>query len=229
MSLFLSARFQDQVGDASVGPKNLMPLLGMLDDVPNVTLELALLGDGSASAHCLLRIDIAVVGVRSAPTRSQLVSICALAKQMVAGSEAARLMPPTMFGVPTLDLLAAVFLYTLEKPYPLYSCITAPLNVSGKRTLPSLLQQLPYLKLFTLGLHLPLQRRALPRRRHQQERSVSSQVRLSRHSLPSRHRHRVCCAHVLQHERPSRGRVHQGHPVRVAGRSRRQDARFERV
>jgi hypothetical protein len=27
-----------------------------------------------------------------------------------------------------------------------------PLNVSGKRTLPSLLQQLPYLKLFTLGL-----------------------------------------------------------------------------
>ncbi len=86
MSLFLSARFQDQVGDASVGPKNLMPLLGMLDDVPNVTLELALLGDGSDSAHCLLRMDIAVVGVRSAPTRPQLVSICALAKQMVAGS-----------------------------------------------------------------------------------------------------------------------------------------------
>jgi hypothetical protein len=152
MSLFLSPRFQDQVGDASVGPKNLMPLLGMLDDVAIVPLELALLGDGSASAPCLLRMDVAVVGVRSAPTRPQLVSICALAKQMVAGSEAARLLPPTCYGVPTLDLLAAVFLYTLEKPYPLYSCITVPLNVSGKRTLPSLVQQLPYLKLFTLGL-----------------------------------------------------------------------------
>jgi hypothetical protein len=108
MSLFSSSRFQDQVGDASVGPKNLMPLLGMLDDVPNVTIELALLGDGSASAHCLLRMDIAVVGVRSAPTRPQLVSICALAKQMVAGSEAARLLPPTCYGVPTLDLLGEV-------------------------------------------------------------------------------------------------------------------------
>jgi hypothetical protein len=129
-----------------------MPLLGMLDDVAIVPLELALLGDGSASAPCLLRMDVAVVGVRSAPTRPQLVSICALAKQMVAGSEAARLLPPTCYGVPTLDLLAAVFLYTLEKPYPLYSCITVPLNVSGKRTLPSLQQQLPYLKLFTLGL-----------------------------------------------------------------------------
>ncbi len=69
MSLFLSPRFQDQVGDASVGPKNLMPLLGMLDDFAIVPLELALLVDGSASAHCLLRMDIAVVGVRSAPTR----------------------------------------------------------------------------------------------------------------------------------------------------------------
>ena len=152
MSLFFNSRFQDQVGDASVGPKNLMPLLGMLDDVPNVTLELALLGDGSDSTRCLLRMDISVVGVPSAPTRPQLVSIAALAKQMVAGSEAARLLPPTCYGIPTLDLLAAVFLYTLEKPYRLYSCITVPLNVSGKRTLQSLQQQLPYLKLFTLGL-----------------------------------------------------------------------------
>jgi hypothetical protein len=152
MSLFFNSRFQDQVGDSSVGPKNLMPLLGMLDDVPNVTIELALLGDGSDSTRCLLCMDISVVGVPSAPTRPQLVSIAAVAKQMVADSEAARLLPPTCYGVPTLDLLAAVFLYTLENPYRLYSCITVPLNVSGKRTLPSLLQQLPYLKLFTLGL-----------------------------------------------------------------------------
>jgi hypothetical protein len=152
MSLFSSSRFQDQVGDASVGPKNLMPLLGLLDDIAIVPLELALLGDGSASIPCLLRMDISVVGVRSALTRPQLVSICALAKQMVTGSEAVRLLPPTCYGVPNIDLLAAVFLYTLEKPCPLYSCISVPLTLSGKRTLQSLLQQLPYLKLFTLGL-----------------------------------------------------------------------------
>jgi hypothetical protein len=57
-----------------------------------------------------------------------------------------------MYGVPTIDLLAAVFLYTAENPYPLYSCITAPLNVNGTRTLQSLQQQLPFMKLFTLGL-----------------------------------------------------------------------------
>ena len=76
----------------------------------------------------------------------------ALARNAVRSSKAARALPPTMFGVPTIDLLAAVFLYTAENPYPLYSCITAPLNVSGTRTLQSLQQQLPFMKLFTLGL-----------------------------------------------------------------------------
>jgi hypothetical protein len=75
--------------------------------VANVPLELALFGDGSASAHCLLHMDISVVGVPSAPTRPQLVSIASLAKQMVTGSEAARQLPPTCHGVPTLDLFLA--------------------------------------------------------------------------------------------------------------------------
>jgi hypothetical protein len=39
MPLFFSSRFQDQVGDASVGTKNLMPLLGMLDDIAIVLPE----------------------------------------------------------------------------------------------------------------------------------------------------------------------------------------------
>ena len=46
-SLFLSVRFQDQVGEASVGPNNLTPLFSMLDGVANIPLEHALLGDGS--------------------------------------------------------------------------------------------------------------------------------------------------------------------------------------
>jgi hypothetical protein len=76
----------------------------------------------------------------------------AWARNAVRNCKAVRALPPTMYGVPTIDLLAAVFLYTAENPYPLYSCITTPLNVSGTRTLQSLLQQLPFMKLFTLGL-----------------------------------------------------------------------------
>jgi hypothetical protein len=51
----------------------------------------------------------------------------------------------------TIDA-AALFLYTAEHPYPLYSCITAPLNISGACTLQSLQQQLPFIKLFSLAL-----------------------------------------------------------------------------
>ena len=50
MSLFLRVRFQDQVGDASVGPNNRMPLFSMLDGVANVPLELAPLGDDTTDS-----------------------------------------------------------------------------------------------------------------------------------------------------------------------------------
>jgi hypothetical protein len=132
--------------------QDLLPLLAMLDDVATVPLELALLGDGSASTPCLLCIDSLMVGVKFAPTRQKLMDMCVNAKYLVRDSEAARLLPPVCYGVPTIDLLAAVVLYTFDHPYPLHFCITTPLNVSGKRTLQSLQQQLPYLKLFTLGL-----------------------------------------------------------------------------
>ena len=46
----------------------------------------------------------------------------------------------------------AALLYTAEHPYLIYSCITVPLNVSGARTLQSLQQQLPFMKLFSLAL-----------------------------------------------------------------------------
>ena len=76
---------------------------------------------------------MSLVGVLSAPTRPQLVSMSALIKQTVRGSEAARFPQPVCYGVPTIALLAAVFLCTLEKPYPLFSCTTVPLNVRGKQ------------------------------------------------------------------------------------------------
>ena len=150
-SLIFSLRVQSQLADANLGAKGLNALFGVLNPVRVTSLELALLGDGSG-AHCILNMDIRVVGLPSAPTRADLTAMMAWARNAVRGSKAARALPPTMYGVPTIDLLAAVFLYTAENPYPLYSCITAPLNVSGARTLQSLQQQLPFMKLFTLGL-----------------------------------------------------------------------------
>ena len=144
-------RVQSQVSDANLGPKSLNSLFGMLNPIRVVSLEIALLGDGSG-APCLLNMDIAVVGLRSKPKRSELAAMITWARSMVADSAAARVLPPTMHGIPTIDLLAAVFLYTAENPYPIYSCMTVPLNVSGVRSLQSLLQQLPFMKLFSLGL-----------------------------------------------------------------------------
>ena len=149
--LIFSVRVQSQVADANLGTKGLNPLFGVLDTVRVTSLDLALLGDGGG-AHCIFNMDMTVVGVRSMPTRSQLTAMMAWARNAVRNCKAVRALPPTMYGVPTIDLLAAVFLYTAENPYPLYSCITTPLNVSGTRTLQSLLQQLPFMKLFTLGL-----------------------------------------------------------------------------
>jgi hypothetical protein len=151
LCVIFSSRVQSQVADANLGTKGLNALFGVLNPIRVTSLELALLGDGSG-ADCILNMDIAIVMVRSAPTRSELTAMIAWARNAVRSSKAARVLPPTMYGVPTIDLLAAVFLYTAENPYPLYSCITSPLNVSGARTLQSLQQQLPFMKLFTLGL-----------------------------------------------------------------------------
>jgi hypothetical protein len=149
-------RVQSQVYDANIGARSLNSLFGMLDPIRIVSLETALLGDGNGEP-CLLSMDIATVGVLSKPTRVQLVAMINWARSMVKDSVAARMLPSIMHGIHTIDLLAAVFLYTVENPYPLYCCITVPLNVSGARSLQSLLHQLPFLKLLYLGM------RCLPR------------------------------------------------------------------
>ncbi len=59
---------QSQVADANLGTKGLnalmgVALMGVLDSVRAISLELALLGDGSG-ANCILDMDISIVGVR---------------------------------------------------------------------------------------------------------------------------------------------------------------------
>ena len=111
LSVIFSARVQSQVADANLGTKGLNALFGVLDTVRVTSLDLALLGDGG-DADCILKIDMTVVGLRSLPTRSQLTAMMAWARNAVRSCKAARALPPTMYGVATIDLLAAVFLYT---------------------------------------------------------------------------------------------------------------------
>jgi hypothetical protein len=135
-----------QVSNANLSISSLKPLWNVLDSIPVVPLELAVLGNDSSTPF--------------GSTRDLLESMIADARMTVVNSAAKLALPAMMFGVDTLDLLAAVFLYTMEGPYPLYSFITVPLNVSDTRTLQSILQQLPYMKLFSLGL------RCLPKDYH---------------------------------------------------------------
>ncbi len=135
-----------QVSNANLGISSLKPLWNVLDSIPVVSLELALLGNDS-STPC-------------ESTRAMLQSMMVDARRKVETSAAKLALPAKMFGVDTLDLLAAVFLYTMEIPCPVYSFLTGPLNVSETRTLQSILRQLPYMKLFSLGL------RCLPKDYH---------------------------------------------------------------
>ena len=86
-SVIFSVRVQSQVADANLGTKGLNPLFGVLDTVRVTSLDLALLGDGSG-AECILNIDMRVVGVRSAPTRSELAAMMAWARNAVSRSDA---------------------------------------------------------------------------------------------------------------------------------------------
>ena len=84
-TIIFSVRVQSQVADATLGTKGLNALMGVLDGVRVTSLEVALLGDGSG-AECILNMDIRVVGVRSAPLRTQLAAMVAWARNAVRSS-----------------------------------------------------------------------------------------------------------------------------------------------
>ncbi len=67
-----------------------------------------------------------------------------LAQQVICCSPALQLLPASLHGVTALDYCTALFLYTMDGPYRIYSCIADPLNVDGVRSIESLRQQLPY-------------------------------------------------------------------------------------
>lgn len=126
-------------------------LCGMLDAIQIVTLEVALLGDGDAS-NCLCRIHPSAIGMVRGIVPSVLADMIQVAREIVQRTDAARILPPSMHGVPTIDLLAAVCLFTMDQPIPIWRYITVPLNGGAARTPESLKNQLPFMKFLSLGL-----------------------------------------------------------------------------
>ncbi len=188
----------------------------------------------NACTHSLLRIDISDAGVRYAPTTAAVsVNLCRRQANDYGQRGAPDTVCPLRRAHGTLDLLAAVFLYTLEKPNPIYSCITVPLNVSGKRTLQSLQQLLPYMKLFTFSLRcLPPPassyhfKGAVIARSNAASISTGAAFKAKYEAHSSAYQvgtfdeyTRVCCAHLLQHKQSSGGRVRfvwpDGHGVKM--------------
>ena len=54
-------------------------------------------------------------------------------------------------GIDAVQLVAAFFLWSMEMPFGIYRLITHPLNVSGTRSVESLQQQLPLIKLLCIA------------------------------------------------------------------------------
>ncbi len=126
---------------------SLKALDGMLDDIEIVSLEVALLGD-SDSTNCLFRINPSDVGHEGIILPADVAKMIECARKHVQRSDASRILPSNMHGISTIDLLASLYLFTMEKPIPIYRYITVPLNGTPK----SLKNQLPFMKLLSLGI-----------------------------------------------------------------------------
>ena len=117
-------------------------------------LLVAVIGPGP----CILNVDPAALGIAlPRPNLLQLRTMVMSALECAQDSDALLLLPPTVEGVPAVQLVAVFLFWSLEVPFPAYRLITDPLNVSGTRSKEALEQQLPLIKLLCIA------HRAIPR------------------------------------------------------------------
>jgi hypothetical protein len=132
----------------------ILPLTLMCDSVTldaNNPLLVAIIGSGTPGP-CILNLDPQPLGLtQPRPTRAQLNTMVMCALECARDSEATRLLPPMFEGVEAVQLVATFFLWSMERPFPVYRYITNPLNVSGTRSVESLEQQLPLIKLLCIA------------------------------------------------------------------------------
>ena len=135
----------------------ILPLTLMCDSVTldaTNPLLVAVVGPGPS----ILNIDPAPLGLsQPRPSRAQLTTMVMCALECAQDSDALLLLPPVFEGVAAVQLVAVYFLWSMERPFPAYRFITNPLNVSGTRSVESLEQQLPLIKLLCIA------HRAIPR------------------------------------------------------------------
>ena len=135
----------------------ILSLTLMCDSVtldPNNPLMVAIIGPGP----CILNVDPAPLGLtQPRPTRAQFTTMVLCALECARDSDATRHMPPVCEGIDAVQLVATFFLWSMEFPFCNYRLITNPLNVSGTRSVESLEQQLPLIKLLCIA------HRAIPR------------------------------------------------------------------
>ena len=129
----------------------ILPLTLMCDTVTldaTNPLLVAVVGPGPS----ILNIDPAPLGLtQPRPTRAQLTTMVLCALECARDSDATRHMPPVCEGIDAVQLVATFFLWSMEFPFGIYRLITQPLNVSGTRSVESLQQQLPLLKLLCIA------------------------------------------------------------------------------
>ena len=130
------------------------PILSLTLMCDSVTLDandplmVAIVGPGA----CILNIDPAPLGLtQPRPTRAQLATMVLCAMECARDSDATRRLPPVCEGIDAVQLVAAFFLWSMEMPFGIYRLITHPLNVSGTRSVESLQQQLPLIKLLCIA------------------------------------------------------------------------------
>jgi hypothetical protein len=109
----------------------------MLDSVPILPLHeaLAAFDDGSSSA----------------PSQDMLFEMCRLALEMANHSALLNDLPAQIHGLPAVNFVGALVVYSFEEPIHVYSLICDPLNRPGDRNRDSFQTILPFLKLITLA------------------------------------------------------------------------------
>ena len=89
------------------------------------------------------------------PTPNDLDDMTARAIVKAAASDLTRLyMPPVYDGVPAVEFVAALVLYTMQYPFPIYTMVSKPLNASGTRASRDFAVFRPYLKMLVIAIDL---------------------------------------------------------------------------
>ena len=134
--------------------RSILPLHNMLNDVEVTSLvEAVASGDGNSLVDC----DISSLDLPEGfqmLDRSGLTTLCEAVLEMAENSPLLSLLPESVEGIRSVELIGALILNTMEEPCCLYRLITNPLNVNGVRSKATLKCQLRYLKLLTIALRV---------------------------------------------------------------------------